>query len=302
MEGMTAQTHVRKPAGTSTGGQFASKVHAEPAELHVEPDDPQITSLSPETARIYLGVYEGVSTADLRSLNVRDSDIEQAQQCLPDDATSEQFWAQIKQVAGSRRGPMCASHGGRWGYDKTCDECTDVNGNPASLPNQIDPQYWRDRAAECRQRSADSFARSDTDGYLSQWASDSTAQRHDLQARITDNGGMWPTRTLYKTDSTTPLPARLVKGQFGYSWVYDDDNGSAVWVNPSQASTAAKRDAAMGKKGYREGFVWAPAYAYLSGGAGGATSVRAVVRRDKSVPLDQCEFAGWDTDDNDLFD
>ena len=72
-----------------------------------------------------------------------------------------------------------------------------------------------------------------------------------------------------------------------------------TWVNPSQARSAARRNATMAKKGYREGLVWAPAKADLGGGGSGlagAMSVRPVVKRT-SYELKDIEFAGWDEED-----
>lgn len=44
-------------------------------------------------------------------------------------------------------------------------------------------------AKECRQRSEESFRRSDTDGFLSQWASDITAELNDRKVQLLKTGG-----------------------------------------------------------------------------------------------------------------
>jgi hypothetical protein len=66
----------------------------------------------------------------------------------------------------------------------------------------------RQMAAESRQRSEESFARSDTDGFLSQWASDITAQQLDKQAEIAEQRGRDRFQGLYEGDRR--VSARLI--------------------------------------------------------------------------------------------
>lgn len=56
----------------------------------------------------------------------------------------------------------------------------------------------------------------------------------------------------------------------------------------------------MAKKGHREGFVWAPAAATLTGGGtgmGGAASCYVMAHRTDGGFDENVEFAGWDTED-----
>src|SRR5207244_11723938 len=74
-------------------------------------------------------------------------------------------------------------------------------------------EEWRAEAAQCRKSSADSWERSDTDGFLSQWAADTMARRFDACAEIADNGGRAEQVTLYLTDgriASTDLRTRDV--------------------------------------------------------------------------------------------
>lgn len=238
----------------------------------------------------------------MRALDIRDEDLHAGVTRAGGLTNPGRILDGAYRHAENRRGPMCPEHGGRWGFDEHCDTCTDVAAmTPRPLPDHLDPQYWREQAGQSRRNSHESFARSDTDGALTQWASDTTANQHLLQAEIAANGGKAQFPALYTVDGQ-PTTARLASTHYGSAWVIDNEdapNGQPTWVNRSRASTAAKQDAAMGRKGYREGYVWAPAKADLAGsgtGLSGALSVRAVTKRTSYRPED-AEFAGWETDD-----
>jgi hypothetical protein len=126
---------------------------------------------------------------------------------------------------------------------------------------------WREQARGGRQRSAESFARSDTDGYLSQWASDTMARKYDACADLAEQGGKAEFNALFDTDGNL-VPAREVQTKFGRSWVLLDANGDSTgqFVNPSKAKTAEKRNAAMAKKGYAEGTIRTDAVVRMSDG------------------------------------
>jgi len=67
----------------------------------------------------------------------------------------------------------------------------------------------RAMAADARRRSDESFARSDTDGFLSQWAADMSAQQFETQAKIADQGGKGRFSGLYHGDRR--VAARIVE-------------------------------------------------------------------------------------------
>lgn len=129
---------------------------------------------------------------------------------------------------------------------------------------------WRQEAAQARGRSADSWERSDNDGFLTQWAADTIARKYELQAEIAEQGGTWQFPALLDTDGNL-VPAKLVQTRFGPAWglLSDPDNPHSDFtgfVNPSNASTPARRAGAMARKGFRVGTVRAPATAALSDG------------------------------------
>lgn len=99
---------------------------------------------------------------------------------------------------------------------------------------------WTEKARACTRESYDSFERCDTDGFLSQWANDTMASRYRECARIAETGGVLKQIALFK-DGVYVSEARNVKGRYGYVWVFDDEDGNAVWLNESKARDASKR-------------------------------------------------------------
>lgn len=117
-------------------------------------------------------------------------------------------------------------------------------------------RQWREEASSRRRQSYDSFERSDTDGALTQWAADVTANKYDAYAELASRGGKSEFPALMDTNGNL-VPAKLVNTRFGQSWMLLNEKGdsSGKWVNPSHAATAEKRNAAMAKKGYQVGLV-----------------------------------------------
>ena len=108
-------------------------------------------------------------------------------------------------------------------------------------------EEWRQEARDARKRSFDSFERCDTDGYLSQWAATQMGQRYDLLATIAEEGGFW-FMEVADLDGNL-LDARYVETRYGWSWVWDDADGNAVWFRESNARKGERRKAAHAKKG-----------------------------------------------------
>lgn len=143
----------------------------------------------------------------------------------------------------------------------------------------------RASAAADRAAAAESFDRSDTDGFVTQWAHGISAHLKDAQADIVANGGMAEVPALFDLDGNL-VAAKLVQTRYGMAWGIlpsDDPSGRFVgWFNPSEARKGATRLATDRRKGYTEGVVKAPAKAEIvSSGTGlsGAASARVAVRR-----------------------
>ena len=133
-------------------------------------------------------------------------------------------------------------------------------------------QVLRQRAAAHRQDAADSWERSDTDGFLSQWSSGLQASVAELAAQVAEAGGRMPQTALFDLDGNL-VAAKIVPTKFGTAWMLlDGDNGFESqcigWVNRSRAAKAKTRNANMAKRGYAEGIVLAPVRAQICGGSG----------------------------------
>lgn len=139
------------------------------------------------------------------------------------------------------------------------------------FPNDHTPQEWRDMAKQRRQSERESFERSDTDGYLSQWALGLTAQLYDTLAIVAEHGGMWEFRTLADVQGTVIEGAREVRTRYGWAWL----TPSGQFFNPSHARNEADRKARDLAKGFQFVMVSRPAAVTLQGES--FTSVRPVI-------------------------
>lgn len=127
----------------------------------------------------------------------------------------------------------------------------------------------RKYAQECRDRSAESFARCDTDGFLSQAANDTVARVYDLQAKIVERGGVSIFPALFDLEGNQ-VPALRVDGQFGMVWKLLDPEAPNTrrvlgWFNESKARKPGVARMNDAKKGYYVGRAYAPAVATTGG-------------------------------------
>jgi hypothetical protein len=140
-------------------------------------------------------------------------------------------------------------------------------------------EEYRTEAQQHRQDSRDSWERSDTDGFLSQWASGINAQVAEENAKIADAGGLaiFERTILVKLDGS-PTDARMVRTRYGTKWRLDSTD---EWI-----TYKPERESTLKRRGYREetieavapakAITWAPRGAT---GLGGAHQVRVIVVR-----------------------
>lgn len=154
-------------------------------------------------------------------------------------------------------------------------------------------EQLRAQAEQHRQDARDSWERSDTDGFLSQWASGINAQVADENARIAEAGGLaiFERTILVKLDGS-PTDARMVRTRYGLKWRLDSTD---EWITykPERESTLARR-------GYREetitatapakAITWAPPGAT---GLGGAHQVQVITVRTDDLPGGGRERDEW---------
>jgi len=143
--------------------------------------------------------------------------------------------------------------------------------------SEMTAEQHREQAKVCRQRSIDSFERCDTDGFLSQWASDLSANEHLRNAEILEAGGIAEFWGLYEGDRRVKAAQVQVYDKFSYGnvtkWVVDDDDpicGKRKWI-PSGARSRVQKS--LGLKERRE---TAPARAVLGDGGGGNVFVKTI--------------------------
>lgn len=138
--------------------------------------------------------------------------------------------------------------------------------------------------------SAESFDRCDTDGFVSQWASDISGRKAQRNAEIARNGGVATFWAYEVTDlNGNPLNFRRANTKYGFKLVVEFPTRDEVWIDPD-----AKRPETNAKKGVkvsRRSFT-APAHAILwsppgARGLSGATSVQIVtVPDDRNLKFD----------------
>ncbi len=119
-------------------------------------------------------------------------------------------------------------------------------------------EEYRQMADESRQREQESYERSDTDGYLSQWALSQMANCYHYLARLVESGGdIQEISWLFHEDGTPVKEFSYVQGEYGTS-VRIWDGEKTTWFNESHAKKGARREANDRKKGFVWGQVKAP--------------------------------------------
>ena len=106
-------------------------------------------------------------------------------------------------------------------------------------------EEWRDEAAAHERERARSVRDSDTDGFVSQWASGLSGELARVKADIAEHGG----RATFKRLGLLTLDGevtdgRMVNTRYGQRWRRDETD---EWL-----PCAPKREGTLAKRGYRE--------------------------------------------------
>ena len=147
-------------------------------------------------------------------------------------------------------------------------------------------QEYRDEAAAMRQRSADSFERCDSDGFVSQWADNVLASEAMAKAALAEKGGVIDAPALFLADGTLASTHYRTDGQYGPYWVLNNRAAEAYgkrFFSPSRAQKAATRRKNNAAKGFTVGTIRVAGHVTLAGGGtglAGAMSVRPITRPD----------------------
>ena len=130
------------------------------------------------------------------------------------------------------------------------------------FPLDHTPEEWRKMASECYRKEQESFDRSDTDGFLSQWALTMTGRLYDLLAEVSERGGTWEFTELADAEGNLIEGARKVRTKYGTAWVTPDGR----WFNPSRHSDDAERERRNREKGFSLVRVTRPAVVVMAEG------------------------------------
>lgn len=128
-------------------------------------------------------------------------------------------------------------------------------------------QDYRVDAAASRKREQESWERSDTDGFLSQWASGISARLSDRKAAILEAGGKAQFLGLYQGDRR--VKARMIETRFGCSWLLHDDETELRAKRGKPFLPTGKRSRVLRGLGLREAWEMAPAWATIMGSGTG---------------------------------
>jgi hypothetical protein len=168
------------------------------------------------------------------------------------------------------------------------------------------PTDLRTKAAAHDQAAADSFDRSDTDGFLSQWASSITARKLRAQADLAEAGGMIEIRALFNLDGTV-ASVHYGHGKYGSFWVLNPDAEARFgrrFLNPSRARKAATRNRNLRGKGFAEGTIKVAGYVTIAGSgtglSGAASAYVATLPKVEDLRAGRYEIVatdGADTED-----
>jgi hypothetical protein len=124
-------------------------------------------------------------------------------------------------------------------------------------------QYYREYAQQCRARAADSFERCDTDGFLTQYAAELTAQLADRRAHLVEAGNVAVFTGLYA--GVRRVAARQITSRFGFCWVLREDETDLIRQRGSVFLPCGKNSRVLRALGLAEREETSPAWATLAG-------------------------------------
>lgn len=132
----------------------------------------------------------------------------------------------------------------------------------------------RENAAKHFEAEAESFERSDTDGFLSQWSSNMHGQLELERARIADAGGLADFAGLFEGDRR--VKAKQVRTRFGAAWVLHEDEVDLIARRGKVFLPFGEKSRILRELGLRQGIEEAPAAACLDGNGRGLGSLHTV--------------------------
>lgn len=161
------------------------------------------------------------------------------------------------------------------------------------IPDPVKIKEHEEQAAAAAKRRQESIDRSDTDGFMSQWASGITSQKERLEAELEENNGFSTFLVLFDLEGNI-VPARMIDTKYGPAWAeYEDPHNmyskfTGKFINESKSAKKKTQEAYLRKKGYTLGKIKAPAKVDTVGA--NMVSVQAVVLRKGKDPLEAVEI------------
>lgn len=131
---------------------------------------------------------------------------------------------------------------------------------------------WLEESNRCSREKEESFARSDTDGFLSQWASGLHSDLYYRKAELAKTNGIRDFNWLMEGNRI--VGCKTIKTRFGECWM----------LNDKEANKFGRKFVPMGEKssvqkgmGLREGLVPLKAWAGIGGSGRGLSGTAYVV-------------------------
>jgi len=157
---------------------------------------------------------------------------------------------------------------------------------PPSPPEKTAEEYREEAARHAAERLR-SQQESDTDGFLSQWASGLNSSLASRRAEIKENGGNWEFWGLYRRADGKRIRAKMIDGKYGLCWAICDEHSTFTGQFFSVDGTGSKRTK-LWKAGLEERREMAPAWAKMDGKGTGLSGQAWVstYRIDGGYPLD----------------
>lgn len=124
-------------------------------------------------------------------------------------------------------------------------------------------QEHRAKAAQHETDRAESWERSDTDGFLSQWASGLNAQLERRKADLVDAGKMAVFTGLFEGDRR--VKARMITTKYGVAWLLHEDEAELIERRGKKFLPTGKKSRVLRNLGLAERAELAPAWAKMDG-------------------------------------
>lgn len=128
-------------------------------------------------------------------------------------------------------------------------------------------QHYREEANRNHQRAQESWERSDTDGFLTQWSCGLSAQLSNTKADIVENGGKAEFVGLY--EGSRRVRARIVESQFGPCWLLHESETGLISRRNKRFVPCGENSTIQRKLGLKERMELAPAWAKFEGRGNG---------------------------------